>query len=194
MRRLSASSLATFVAVGGMVAFVFWQLEPSLLLLNTTTAGGDTGAHVALPAFLRDHLLPHARLTGWDPQWYDGFPLFTFYFPLPSLLTVLANVVIPYNVAFKLVTVAGTFALPIAAWAFGKLWGMRDPGPLCLAVASVPFLFDRTYEIFGGNILSTLAGEYAFSLSLAIGLVFLGCSPAPCAPEREPRRRRSCWR
>ena len=175
MRRPSPTTLVTLAVLGGITAFLFWQLHvPSLLFLNTTTAGGDTGAHVALPAFMRDHLLPHWRLTGWDQQWYDGFPLFTFYFPLPSLLVVLAQHVIPYNIAFKLVTVAGTFALPFAAWAFGRLWGMRRPGPLCLAIATVPFLFDRTFEIFGGNLLSTLAGEYSFSLSLAIGLLFLG--------------------
>ncbi|HZU73121.1 MAG TPA: hypothetical protein VE990_10175 [Acidimicrobiales bacterium] len=174
MRRLSASSLATFVAVGGMVAFVFWQLEPSLLFANTTTAGGDTGAHVALPAFLRDHLLTHGRVTGWDPGWYDGFPLFSFYFPLPSLIVVLLNLVIPYNIAFKLVTVLGSLALPAAAWGMGRLWGLRNTSAACLGVATLPYLFDRSYTIYGGNIASTLAGEYAFSLSLAVGLVFLG--------------------
>ena len=62
------------------------------------------GAHVWTPAFLRDHLLPHGRLTGWAPDWYGGFPALTFYFPLPSLMIVLADLVLPYNVAFKLVT------------------------------------------------------------------------------------------
>src|SRR4029077_2126152 len=127
--------------------------------------------------YMRDHLLTHGRITGWDPQWYGGFPAFTFYFPLPSLLVVLLNVVLPYDIAFKLITVAGTFALPLAAWAFGRLWGMRNPGPLCLAAATVPYLFDRSFTIYGGNIASTLAGEYAFSLSLAVGIVFLGVLP-----------------
>ena len=174
MRRPSGPTIATFLAVAGAVGFVFWQFHPDLLLRNTTTSGGDTGAHVALPAFMRDHLLPHGRLTGWDPGWYDGFPAFTFYFPLPSLLIVLLGVVLPYNIAFKLVTALGSLALPVAAWAFGRLWGMREPMPAVLAVATVPYLFDRSYTIYGGNIASTLAGEYAFSLSLAVGLVCLG--------------------
>ncbi len=174
MRRPSAAAVGAFVAVSGVVAFVAWQLHPSLLLLNTTTSGGDTGAHVALPAFLRDHLLPHGRLTGWSPDWYGGYPALTFYFPLPSLIVVAFNLVLPYNIAFKLVTVLGLLTLPVAAWAFGRLSGMARPGPACLSVATLPFLFERSFTIYGGNIASTLAGEFAFSISLSIGLVFLG--------------------
>jgi hypothetical protein len=174
MRRPSAAAVGSFVAVGGAVAFVLWQLHPSLLLLNTTTSGGDTGAHVALPAYLRDHLLPHGRLTGWSPDWYGGYPALTFYFPLPSLIVVAVNLILPYNIAFKLVTVLGVLSLPVAAWAFGRLSGMPRPGPACLGVATLPFLFDRSFTIYGGNIASTLAGEFAFSISLSVALVFLG--------------------
>jgi hypothetical protein len=183
MRRLSPSTLVTVAAVGGVLAFLFWQFHvPSLLVLNTTTAGGDTGAHVALPMYMEQHLLTHGQLTGWDPGWYDGFPAFSFYFPLPSLMVVGLHKVLAvflgstaaYNIAFKLITAAGSFALPVAAWGFGRLWGLRNPAAACLAVATLPFLFDRTFTIYGGNIASTLAGEYAFSIGLSIGLVFLG--------------------
>jgi hypothetical protein len=51
---------------------------------------------------------------------------------------------------------------------------MRFPGPACLAVATLPFLFDRTFTIYGGNVASTLAGEYSFSIALAFALLFLG--------------------
>ncbi|HVE94901.1 MAG TPA: hypothetical protein VNB24_08285, partial [Acidimicrobiales bacterium] len=61
----TAALVATIVAVGGSVLFTFAQLHPSLLFADTTPAGGDMGAHVWTPAFLRDHLLPHGRLTGW---------------------------------------------------------------------------------------------------------------------------------
>lgn len=172
--RPTPASLVSALAVGGVMAFVVWQLHPSLILSNTTTAGGDTGAHVALASYLEHHLLTHGRITGWSPWWYDGYPQFTFYFPLPSLLIAALNLVVPYNVAFKLVTVAGSVLLPLAAWAFGRLAGMRRPGPACLAVATLPFLFDRSFTIYGGNLASTLAGEFAFSLSLSFGLVFLG--------------------
>ena len=173
-RRSSWPVWANLVVVAGVTLVAFSQLHPSLLLANTTTAGGDTGAHVMLPAFLKSHLLVHGQVTGWDPDWYDGFPVYTFYFPLPGLITVLFNAVVPYNVAFKLVTVLGTLTLPVCAWAFGRLAGLRDPGPGCLAAATLPFLFEPSFSIYGGNILSTLAGEFSFSLSLSFALLFLG--------------------
>src|SRR5436190_10831221 len=76
--------IVTAVVLLAAVAFTFAQLHPNLLFANTTPAGGDMGAHVWTPAYLRDHLLPHGRLTGWAPDWYGGFPALTFYFPLPS--------------------------------------------------------------------------------------------------------------
>src|SRR5687767_2226093 len=168
MRRPSPFTLVTAFVVAGASAFVFWQLEPSLLFADTTPAGGDMGAHVRGPAYLRDHLLPDGRLTGWTPDWYARFPWLVFYFPIPSLLIVALDVFLPYGVAFKLVSVLGLVTLPIAAWAFGKLSNLHRPAPACLAVATLPFLFDRSFTIYGGNIPSTLAGEFAFSISLSL--------------------------
>jgi len=72
--------------------FVFWQLQPELIFSNTTPTGGDMGAHVWGPAFLRDELLPRLRLTGWTPDWYSGFPAFQFYMVVPALLIVILDV------------------------------------------------------------------------------------------------------
>jgi hypothetical protein len=154
--------------------FVLAQLQPELLVRNTTPAGGDMGAHVWGPAYLRDHLLPHGRLTGWTPDWYGGFPAYQFYMVVPTLLILALDVVLPYGIAFKLVTVLGVLSMPVAAWVFGKLSGLRFPAPALFAVASVLFLFDRTYTIYGGNVASTLAGEFAFSISLSVALVYMG--------------------
>jgi hypothetical protein len=173
-RRTALPGWANLVAVVGVVTIALWQLHPSLLLADTTTAGGDTGAHVALPAFMISHLLPHGQLTGWDPEWYDGFPLYTFYFPLPGVITAAFNLVLNYNVAFKMATILGTVTLPGAAWAFGRLAGLRDPGPGCLAAATLPFLFEPSFTIDGGNLLSTMAGEFSYSLGISLALVFLG--------------------
>jgi hypothetical protein len=167
-------SLITLSIVVVAVVFVFVQLQPSNLFSTSTPAGGDMGAHVWLPAYMRDHLLTHWRITGWTPDWYGGFPALVYYFPLPMLMVVAVNVVLPYTVAFKLVSVAGLVLLPLAAWSFGKLARMPFPGPACLAAATLPFLFSREFTIYGGNIASTLAGEFAFSISLAAAVIFLG--------------------
>ena len=79
------------LVVAGCAAFVFWQLHPQLLLAETTPAGGDMGAHVWAFAYLRDHLLPDLRLSGWSPDWYAGFPVFQFYMVVPFLGMVALN-------------------------------------------------------------------------------------------------------
>src|SRR5579872_4447292 len=172
VNRLLLARLSTVLAVGAVVVIVLLCMDPAQLVQNTTTAGGDTGAHVATFAFLRSHLFPH--LTGWDPQWYDGFPLYTFYFPLPDTIAGLMSFVIPGNIAFKLMTVMGGVSLPVAAWAFGRLAGLERPRPAVLAAATLPFLFEQSFSIYGGNLLSTLAGEYAYSLGLSLAVLFLG--------------------
>ncbi|HVF73748.1 MAG TPA: hypothetical protein VM938_01760 [Acidimicrobiales bacterium] len=174
MRRPTATTVVTALVIGAASAFVFFQLRPDLLFSRSTPAGGDMGAHVWGPAYMRDHLLPNGRIFGWAPDWYAGMPYPTFYFPLPTLLIVLLDVVLPYGMAFKLVTVLGLVTLPIAACAFGRLAGLPSPAPACLGIATLPFLFDRSFTIYGGNIASTLAGEFSFSISLSVALVFLG--------------------
>jgi phosphomannomutase len=166
--------LITFVVVVICVLFTFKELQPSQLFKNTTPAGGDMGAHVWLPDFVKRALLPHFRVTGWAPDWYDGFPALTYYFPLPMYAIAFLSYVIPYNVAFKLITVVGLLSLPVAAWAFGRMAKLRFPGPACLAIATLPYLFGREFTIYGGNIASTMAGEFSFSISLSLALVFLG--------------------
>ena len=166
--------IVTLIVVAGCIVFTFAQLKPSKLFADTTPAGGDMGAHVWLPAYVKAHLLPHLRITGWTQDWYDGFPALTYYFPLPIVGIAVLSYVLPYNIAFKLVTVAGLLALPAAAWALGRLARMTFPAPACLATGALVFLFNRDFTIYGGNIASTMAGEFSFSISLALALVFLG--------------------
>jgi hypothetical protein len=169
--------------VAACVLFVFAQLAPRELLSNTTLAGGDSGAHVWFPAYLRDHLLPHFRLAGWAPDYYAGFPAGQFYFPLPALLILLLDLFLPYNVAFKLITGLGPLLLPIGAYVFAR--GLRAPRPTApvLAVAATAFLFFKTggdatqtfdLHIMGGTLASTFAGEFSFMIALALSLFFLG--------------------
>ena len=167
-------AIITGLVVLFVCGFVFKYLEPSKLFLNTTPTGGDMGAHVWQPAYMRDHLLTHFRLTGWAPDWYAGFPSLVFYFPLPSLFIVILSEFLHYNVAFKLITVLGLVTLPFCAWFFGKMARFNFPGPACLAVATLPYLFSTNFTIYGGNIASTMAGEFGFSISLSVGLIVLG--------------------
>jgi hypothetical protein len=230
-RRLAAVELrswVTFAVVVACAGFVFFTVYPNLIFRNTTPTGGDMGAHVWGPRYLREHLLPHFRVSGWTPDWYAGFPAYQFYMVVPSLFVValalgpssvvvaallvllllvlgvsgwvvpalhrgripiavaagFAAVIalpIPYNVAFKLVTISGLVGLPVVCWAFGRLTALPFPGPAIHAIASLFYIYNRepvlnsgTGNIIGGNMASTMAGEFAFSISLAFCVLYIG--------------------
>jgi len=163
------------VDVAGVLAVMvvtFWSLHPNLVLSTSLITGGDTGSHVAAADFLRTNGLWHP--TPWYPGWFDGMPLYTFYFVLPDALAVLGALVMPFTISFKLVTILGSLLLPGAAYLMARQLRAPRPIPLALAMATLPFLFDANFTIDGGNLFSTMAGEYAFSLSLALALLAIG--------------------
>ena len=160
--------------LGGMALVVLSVLNPSLILDSSTPTGGDMGAHVFGPAYLRDVLLPQGRVLGWSQSWFAGFPVFYFYFPLPSLVIVLLDVFLPYGVAFKIVTVAGLAATPVAAYYLAGSLRIGRMTSVVAASSGVVFVFMESFTIYGGNVASTLAGEFTFSWSFAFSLVYLG--------------------
>ncbi|MFY8237779.1 MAG: hypothetical protein ACOVK5_00975, partial [Ilumatobacteraceae bacterium] len=112
-------SMSTTAIVLGATLLIVSALHPELILRNNTPTGGDMGAHVWGPAYLRDVLLPHWRLTGWSMDWYAGLPAYRFYMVVPALAIVLLDVVMPYGIAFKLIVVLGLVAFPLAAYLMG---------------------------------------------------------------------------
>ena len=199
--------------------FVLWILNPEGVLFQLSTpTGGDLGAHVWGPAFLRDELLPNLRLSGWAPDWYAGFPAYHFYMVVPMLFIVVLNVglvlpvlilticlisfavfklvthkpkywrsafffaicllllVVPfhYGLSFKLVTAVGLILMPFAGWKMGRLAGLPEPTPALLGASTLAFIFDRSFNIMGGNLMSTMAGEFAFTLAITCCLIYIG--------------------
>lgn len=158
----------------GVSAVILVILNPWLVFSSTTPTGGDMGAHVFGPAYLRDNLLPEGRIMGWSNDWFAGFPAFYFYFPLPSLTIVLLDLVLPYGVAFKVVTVAGLVALPFAAYFHARAIRLSRSVAVVAAGSAAIFAFMESFNIYGGNIASSLAGEFSYSWSFALSLVYLG--------------------
>lgn len=151
-----------------------WTWRPGPLFRNTLTTGGDTGAHVWTSSFVKEHLVGSLRPTGWTKDWYAGFPVLHFYFPAPTWAIVVLSYVIPINVAFKLITVSGLFGMPFAAIFFARCARLSPIYRYLFGLGTLMFLFLSHFEILGGNIISTMAGEFSFSISLTLGLVFLG--------------------
>ncbi len=174
--RMRAISRLTWLEVSLIAAVMFvvlWQLHPSLLFSGTLITGGDTGSHLVWAQYLHSQSNPF-NLTPWYPGWYDGMPLFTYYFVLPDLVASMLTYIIGFAVAIKLTTILGSLLMPIAAFWLGRSFRAPRPIPVAMAVATLPFLFDASFTIDGGNLFSTMAGEYSFSLALALSLFTIG--------------------
>lgn len=174
---LIAMIMAGFIGqVQQVDSFPYFSIDlgwPALLTANTPT-GGDMGAHVLVPSILRDDLLPDFRLIGWSNDWYAGFPALYFYFPLPALFTIFLDVFLPYGVAFKITASLGVVALPAGAYVLARGIGYSRVVSTITAATAAMYVFMESFSIFGGNIKSTMAGEFSFAWSLSLSLMYLG--------------------
>ena len=172
---VTSAALVTTTVIRMMIVHLN-PVSPSrdLVFDDTTPTGGDMGAHVWAPAFLRDHFLTNFHISGWSMDWYGGLPLYRFYMVIPALAIVALDVFLPYGVAFKLVAVSGLVLFPLSCWAFGRLANFRHPIPELFSVAALCFLLDESFQIYGGNVKSTMAGEYSFSIALTLAVLGLG--------------------
>ena len=148
--------------------FLVSHIPLSLLFTSTTTTGGDTAAHNYPAWYLKTYLLENFKIVGWSQGWFGGFPLFQFYFPLPFLLMAILSYLIPIQVAFKLVTFLAIVSIPFGAYLFLKLLRFSRLVSITGAIVTLPFLFMESQSMWGGNILSTFAGEFTYALGIAL--------------------------
>lgn len=160
----------------GFPAYVYYMVVPSLLVVWLSFGSGmwdGSALGIAAGLLLRVLVLAgvvvgtRALLARVGDRWFR---------PLVWVAAVLVGVAalpVPYNVAFKLVTVSGLVTLPIALYVFGRAAKVPFPGPPVLALASLFFIYDKGFTILGGNGASTMAGEFAFSISLTLSFLYL---------------------
>ena len=151
--------------------FLIYQVPWELVFTDTMIGGGDTGSHNYI-AYYAQEIFP--KIKWWSPDWYAGFPFLYFYPPLLYYLTTILSYVIPLNVAFKLITLAGTFLLPISVFLCLLFLGFKFPIPSFGALLSLAYLFLEKFSIYGANIPSTLAGEFSYSFAFALFFLFIG--------------------
>lgn len=168
------ASLATGPwAVGLAMVVVAWLLRIDLVGVASIPTGGDIAGHVWWPAYLGDHLLPEGRVSGWTMDLFGGFPVGRFYYPIPALLVVGLDLILPYGVAFKMILVAGSLLTPPAAYVLGRRLGLMSPAPELMSLLSLVYLVVPSGGRIpvGGTLESTLAGEFSWSLAVPLGLL-----------------------
>lgn len=188
LRRLTPGRVAGVINLVFAYVVLLWHFRPTFMLRDTLATGGDMGSHHYISKAF-DEFFPFA-LGGWATGWFAGMPMLEFYFPLPYLLIWIGEHVVGYEVAFKIVTVLGIFALPIVAYVTFRLLDAPQIVAALAPAGAIVFLFiegreavdllgietpDTNFlDIFGGFMTSTLAGEFAYSIGLALVLLALG--------------------
>ncbi|MCG6988008.1 MAG: glycosyltransferase [Gemmatimonadetes bacterium] len=160
-------------------------LHPRLLLTDTTPAGYDLSGHVYPLWVAVQRLLHTGRTHGWSDGWFAGFPLFYFYFPLPAYVAAALTPLLGFAPAFKVMSVCGVAAFPLTAYWLLREMRMGEAATATATVVASGFLFTR-YVDLGGNIPSTMGGEFAYGLSLSLSLAYVA---ALLRAVRRPRDR-----
>lgn len=163
-----AENLVSGLSLILVYALLFTRFDMRLLFSDTILTGGDTASWYQVLSTLKEDFLPRGRLFGFSQANFFGYLEGQHYFILPFLCAALLGYVVPLTVALKIATVAGGFALPLTMFiAASSITGRKRAGALASAL-SLLFLFNESYSIFGGNWLSTFAGEFCFSWAIAL--------------------------
>ena len=158
----------TYIKYLFYLAVIFF-LRIDLVFSDNMPTGGDMGAHVAAVDYFVKNFFPNLKLMGWSNMWFAGIPLYYFYFPFPPLIVSILSIFLPFGIAFKLMVVGSVLGV---IYAFDKLFRDRNeifslPGFVC----GVLFVLTESFTIYGGNLASTLAGQYSFTYSVAFGIL-----------------------
>lgn len=163
MESLAASLSLIFVYI-----VLISRFDLKLLFSDTILTGGDSASWYQVLSTLKNDFLPHGRLFGFSQGNFFGYLEGQHYFVLPFLSAAFLGFFFPLTVALKLATVAGGFALPATMFiAASSITGKKRAGAIASGL-SLLFLFNESYSIFGGNWLSTFAGEFCFSWATAL--------------------------
>ncbi|MBI9075609.1 MAG: tetratricopeptide repeat protein [Desulfatibacillum sp.] len=154
--------------------FLGLYYPPELLFSPTITAGGDTPSHYFTASFLTEYILHTGKISGWCHGNLAGFPMLQYYFPAPFLLMSGLSTMVGLPVAFKLVTALGVFMLPASVYGFFRLLRQLFPVPIVGACFSLIFLFNEGNKMWGGNIPSTMAGEFCYSIGFSLAILWMG--------------------
>ena len=144
------------------------------LLSTNLPTGGDSASHLLYAWTYAHELLPKGHITAWMPEVFGGFAFLSYYFPLSFISIAGLATLMPFAPAMKFGMFAAAMLLPGAVW-MGSVYLLRLPRTVAIwgVLASLAFLLHEQNSIWGGNLLSTLAGEFAYSYGMLFSVLTL---------------------
>jgi hypothetical protein len=178
IRVLTSSLGRTPIWIGDLVftvaaaSLVASTLGIGFLNSPNTPTGGDTASHVLYARLYADELLFSGHILPWVPEVFGGLPFLSYYFPLPFIVIALLSKLIGFAPAFKWGAFLAAMLLPGAVFVGSRRWlHLSWPAVLFGGLGALAFVLHEQNAIWGGNLLSTLAGEFAYSYSLLFAVL-----------------------
>ncbi len=171
-----------------LISAYFLHFIPVSALEADPATGGDTGSHFWPLVTLFNNSLPEFSFRAWNPGNLAGEPQLVHYFPLPYLIMAFLGLFMPLATAFNIGTLLPLLLLPSSVYLCFYLMRLRFPAPILAASFSLFFIYNESYTMWGGNTLSTMAGQFAHGY----GLIFL--FPALGFLSREILQRSFPWK
>lgn len=141
---------------------IFLRIE--LIFSGSLPTGGDMGAHIVPTSYYSNELFRNFNLSGWSNDWFAGYPLYFFYFPLPAIIASIFDLILSFAVSFKLMVL---FSQLLLVSSIEHLLRKKNEFSALGFLSGVVFLLTESFTIYGGNLASSLAGQYSFTYSLA---------------------------
>ncbi|MDD3980689.1 MAG: 6-pyruvoyl-tetrahydropterin synthase-related protein, partial [Spirochaetales bacterium] len=160
--------LLSWLCLALIYVFMLSRFDLRLIASDSILTGGDSASWYQVLQTLKEDFLPKGRFFGFSQGNFFGYLEGQHYFVLPFLAAALLGFLLPLTVALKIATIAGGFALPLTMFISASSISGRKRSGAIAAATSLLFLFNESYSIFGGNWLSTFAGEFCYSWAIAL--------------------------
>ncbi len=156
------------------IGLITYTLSP--ILGNEIIAGWDLISHLYLVEKMAE-FIRHGNVSGYDGNWFGGYPVFTFYGPLPYIIIALPNIVsfglIPLNFLFNLFL----FLLPLfflfSIYYTSRIWFGKNNGPFSLFFGLLFLFYVKEFSYSGIGInaeiyLGLFSNLFAISLMMLL--------------------------
>lgn len=170
-----------FKAIGRLSSFYRWSvllylgvlcfiIPWNLVFSFEPSTGGDVGSHFYPIYAMKESL----SIRPWSPGNLAGEPLLVHYFPLPFMIMAGLSLLLPAGLAFNWIYIISVFLIPFAIYYYLKKIKVPGYGAEFSFLLALIFIFNTSFTAWGGNLSSTLAGQFCHAYALVFFFMFLG--------------------
>lgn len=148
------------------------------LLTNNIVAGWDTTAHFYIFSKMWE-LAKSGNVTGYDPNWFAGYPIFSFYGPLPYYLMALVHFatfgLLGSAFSFNFVLFLIPFLFIGSIFYTSRIYFGRMASLISLFFATMFLFANRDYAMYGIGIHSIVyLGLFANLMAISFSVFLIG--------------------